>query len=252
MKRLILILLAFVVVGATMSCEKESLNVNDAEKNSQLTGVDRVEEVVLGVWTLTLEYEDDKIYSHTDSALHFYKDKSGYNTSDTYGVDNRHIGLGRNPFTWYIEDDSIFIVYDEREPIEWYYIVDGDKLTMYYEDEEVSEKYVYTKVEGLDRRFNGDWSISRKSGDIYIDSHFQFVTERDGFKYQNEYNNPQSKPIDGPSYPIWFKYSYDDSNLTITFVDTKQSQTYAYSINGNNLILTNEKGDKECYTKIKK
>lgn len=252
MKKYLFLLLAFAVAGATMSCEKENPNENYSPESYQVAGVDSVEKSFLGVWTLTLEYEDSRIYSHTDYALHFYEDKSGYKTSDTYGADSRHIGLGRNPFTWYIEDDSIFIVYEEREPIEWYYIVDDDKLTMYYEDDEISEKFVYTKAEGLDMRFKGDWSVANKSGDVYTDSHIKFVTATDGFTYYNTYNDTHSAPIDSPSHPVWFKYSYDDNKLTITFVDTKMSQTYTYSINGNNLILTNGKGNKECYSKIKK
>ena len=72
--------------------------------------------------------------------------------------------------------------------------------------------------------------------------------------YYNKYNNPTAAPIEGPSHPVWYKYTFDDDVLYITsaeYMNATPTKKY-YRFEGDKLYLSNEQGGFEtCYSTIK-
>ena len=76
----------------------------------------------------------------------------------------------------------------------------------------------------------------------------------DFFTYSSKYSNPSMPPIEGPSHPVWYKYTFDDNAVYITNVENSNatpSKKY-YRFEGSKLYLSDENGNETCYSKIRK
>ena len=190
-----------------------------------------------------------------ESTFRFWEDGTGYLTTDEYEVSSgRHMSMTRCGLTYECEGDILRITYTGEETQETKYSVESNTV-IFYVDEAEGDTIVYHKKPDADRRFIGDWSTTRKDGEYYYDDHIQFVTPTDGFMYYSKYDNPNAAPIEGPSYPQWFKYTFDDDVLYISSAENMNATPLKkyYRFVGEKLYLSNSKdGIETCYSTIKK
>ena len=257
MKKSLFMLLMLAVAGMTMSCEKEvapnepmNETPSDVQPNESTINND-----IVGLWVKEGEINNqlgDFVY---ESTFRFWEDGTGYLTTDEYEVSSgRHMSMTRCGLTHECEGDILRITYTGEEAQETKYSVESNTV-IFYVDEAEGDTIVYHKKPDADRRFIGDWSTTRKDGEYYYDDHIQFVTPTDGFMYYSKYDNPNAAPIDGPSYPQWFKYTFDDDVLYISSAENMNATPLKkyYRFVGGKLYLSNSKdGIETCYSKIKK
>ena len=257
MKKSLFMLLMLAVAGVTMSCEKEvapNKPENETPSDRQ-TNVSTVNSNIVGLWVLEGEINDqlgDFVY---ESTFRFWEDGTGYHTTDEYEVSSgRHMSMTRCGLTYECEGDILRITYTGEEAQETKYSVESNTV-IFYVDEVESGMIVYHKKADADRRFLGDWSTMRNDGAYYYDDHIKFVTPTDCFMYHNKYDNPMAAPIEGPSHPVWYKYTFDDDALYLTSAENMNatpSKKY-YRFAGDKLYMSNTKGGLEtCYSTIKK
>ena len=259
MKKYAKLLLMLAVAGVAMSCEKEVVdgtNENGADNTTNAVENNDAAEMAkfVGCWEyISVADEIDQFYSHTDYAFYFYENGDGYLTIDAYDKENLINSTTRNSLTYWVENEKLYVKYDNSTPIEWEYRFQDNTLIMRSDMDEYNNTFVFTKAEDGDMRFIGDWSTTRKDGDRYYDDHIKFVTPKDGFTYYNVYDNPNAAPIEEPSYPQWFKYTIDGDMLIMTNIDSATSTKKYYRFEGGKLYLSNSKdGIETCYSKIKK
>ena len=257
MKKSLFMLLMLAVAGMTMSCEKEVVdgkNENGADNTTNAVENNNATEMAkfVGCWEyISVADEIDQFHSHTDYIFYFYENGDGYLTIDAYDKADLVRSMTRNSLTYWVKNEKLYVNYGDDDPIEWEYRFQDNTLTMRSTLD--GDTFVFTKTKDDDIRFLGDWSTTRKSGDKYYDDHIQFVTPRDGFTYYNVYDNPNAAPIEGPSYPQWFKYTFDGDMLIMTNIDSATSTKKYYRFEGGKLYLSNDKGGFEtCYSTIKK
>ena len=245
------------VAGMTMSCEKEvapNKPENETPSDGQ-TNVSTVNSNIVGLWVLEGEINNqlgDFVY---ESTFRFWEDGTGYRTTDEYEVSSgRHMSMTRCGLTYECEGDILRITYTGEETRETKYSVESNTV-IFYVDEAEGDTIVYHKKPDADRRFLGDWSTMRAEGEYYYDDHIKFVTPTDCFMYHNKYDNPTAAPIEGPSHPVWYKYTFDDEAVYISSAENMNatpSKKY-YRFAGDKLYLSNTKdGIETCYSTIKK
>ena len=257
MKKSLFMLLMLAVAGVTVSCEREMVNrpnengVNKASNSEENTNATEMAKFV-GCWEyISVADEIDQFHSHTDYVFYFYENGDGYLTIDAYDKSDLVRSMTRNSLTYWVKNEKLYVNYGDDDPIEWEYRFQDNTLTMRSTLD--GDTFVFTKTKDDDIRFLGDWSTTRKSDDKYYDDHIQFVTPRDGFTYYNVYDNPNATPIEGPSYPQWFKYTFDGDMLIMTNIDSATSTKKYYRFEGGKLYLSNSKdGIETCYSTIKK
>ena len=250
-------LLMLAVAGMTMSCEKEVTAdepMNETPSDVQ-PNVSAVNSNIVGLWVLEGEINHqlgDFVY---ESTFRFVEDGTGYHTSDEYEASSgRSISKSRYGFTYECEGDILRITYTGEEAQETKYSVESNTV-IFYVDEAEDGTIVYHKRPDADRRFIGDWSTMRAEGDYYYDDHIKFVTPTDCFMYHNKYDNPTAAPIEGPSHPVWYKYTFDDDALYLTSAENMNATPTKkyYRFAGDKLYLSNTKdGIETCYSTIKK
>ena len=241
------------VAGVTMSCEKEV--APNKPENETPSNVSTVNSEIVGLWVHDGEINDqlgDFVY---ESTFRFWEDGTGYRTTDEYEISSgRHMSMTRCGLTYECEGDILRITYTGEEAQEVKYSVESNTIIFYVEEAE-NGMVIYRKKADADRRFLGDWSTMRAEGDYYYDDHIKFVTPTDCFMYHNKYDNPAAAPIEGPSHPVWYKYTFDDDVLYITSAENMNatpSKKY-YRFGGDKLYLSNSKdGIETCYSTIKK
>ena len=254
-------LLMLAVAGMAASCEREFVNANnetDGQTNSTVEEENDAEEAkkFVGCWTRTVEANpNSQMSSHSDYMYYFEENGSGYRTMDGYNKEEVINHISRASLSYWVKGGNLWIQYSDSEPDEWEYKFSDNTLSLHRCGSEPDNIKVYTKVEEADSRFIGDWSTTTKYGEYYYDEHIKFVTPMDGFMYHSVYDNPNAAPIEGPSYPQWFKYTFDDDVVYITSVEgmnaTPTKKYYRFA--GGKLYLSNSKGGNEtCYSTIKK
>lgn len=257
MKKSLFMLLMLAVAGVTMSCEKEvapNKPENETPSDGQ-TNVSTINRNIVGLWVLEGEINDqlgDFVY---ESTFRFWEDGTGYRTTDEYEVSSgRHMSMTRGHLTYECEGDILRISYAGEEAQETKYSVESNSV-IFYVDEVESGMIVYHKKADADRRFLGDWSTMRNDGAYYYDDHIKFVTPTDCFMYHNKYDNPMAAPIEDPSHPVWYKYTFDDDVLYITSAENMNATPTKkyYRFADDKLYLSNTKdGLETCYSTIKK
>ena len=260
MKKNLFILLMLAVAGMTMSCEKEVVdgknengtdNTTNAVENNDATEMAKF----VGCWTCTVEANpNSQMSSHSDYLYYFEENGSGYRTMDGYNKEEVINHISRASLSYWVKGGNLWIQYSGSEPDEWEYKFSDNTLSLHRCGSEPDNIKVYTRVEESDSRFIGDWSTTTKYGEYYYDEHIKFVTPMDGFMYYSKYDNPNAAPIEGPSYPQWFKYTFDDNAVYITSVENPNatpSKKY-YRFAGGKLYLSDENGNETCYSTIKK
>ena len=260
MKKYAKLLLMLAVAGMAASCEREFVNAN-SETGGQTNSTD-VEEndaeeakKFVGRWTLTVEANpNSQMSSHSDYMYYFEENGSGYRTMDGYNKEEVINHISRTSLSYWVKGGNLWIQYSGSEPDEWEYKFSDNTLSLHRCGSESDNIKVYTKVKEADSRFVGDWSTTTKYGEYYYDEHIKFVTPMDGFMYHSKYDNPNAVPIEGPSYPQWFKYTFDENAVYITSVENPNatpSKKY-YRFAGGKLYLSDENGNETCYSTIKK
>ena len=244
-----------------MSCEREFVNA-DNETGGQTNATDVEEndaeeaQKFVGCWTRTVEANpNSQMSSHSDYMYYFEENGSGYRTMDGYNKEEVINHISRASLSYWVKGGNLWIQYSDSEPDEWEYKFSDNTLSLHRCGSESDNIQVYTKVEEADSRFIGDWSTTTKYGEYYYDEHIKFVTPMDGFMYYSKYDNPNAAPIEGPSYPQWFKYTFDDDVVYITSVESMNATPTKkyYRFGGDKLYLSNTKGGNEtCYSTIKK
>ena len=248
------------VAGMAASCEREFVNAN-SETGGQTNSTD-VEEndaeeakKFVGCWTRTVEANpNSQMSSHSDYMYYFEENGSGYRTMDGYNKEEVINHISRASLSYWVKGGNLWIQYSGSEPDEWEYKFSDNTLSLHRCGSEPDNIKVYTRVEESDSRFIGDWSTTTKYGEYYYDEHIKFVTPMDGFMYHSKYDNPNAAPIEGPSYPQWFKYTFDENAVYITSVENPNatpSKKY-YRFAGGKLYLSDENGNETCYSTIKK
>ena len=261
MKKYAKLLLMLAVAGMAASCEREFVNANNetgGQTNSTIVEENDAEEAkkFVGCWTRTVEANpNSQMDSHSDYMYYFEENGSGYRTMDGYNKEEVINHISRASLSYWVKGGNLWIQYSDSEPDEWEYKFSDNTLSLHRCGSESDNIQVYTKVEEADSRFIGDWSTTTKYGEYYYDEHIKFVTPMDGFMYHSVYDNPNAAPIEGPSYPQWFKYTFDDDVVYITSVEgmnaTPTKKYYRFA--GGKLYLSNSKGGNEtCYSTIKK
>ena len=250
-------LLMLAVAGVTMSCEKEftpNKPVNETPSDEQ-TNASTVNRNIVGLWVLEGEINNqlgDFVY---ESTFRFWEDGRGYHTTDEYEVSSgRHMSMTRCGLTFECEGDILRISYTGEEAQETKYRVESNRI-IFYVEEATDGMIVYHKKADADRRFLGDWSTMRAEGDYYYDDHIKFVTPTDCYMYHNKYDNPTAAPIEGPSHPVWYKYTFDDDVLYLTSAENMNAEPTKkyYRFGGDKLYLRSSKdGIETCYSTIKK
>ena len=257
MKKSLFMLLMLAVAGVAISCDREVVPnkpVNETPSDVQ-TNVSTVNSDIVGLWVLEGEINNqlgDFVY---ESTFRFWEDGTGYHTTDEYEVSSgRHMSMTRCGLTYECEGDILRISYTGEEAQETKYSVESNSV-IFYVDEVESGVIVYHKKADADRRFLGDWSTMRAEGDYYYDDHIKFVTPTDCYMYHNKYNNPTTAPIEDPSHPVWYKYTFDDEAVYISSaenINATPTKKY-YRFAGDKLYLSNTKdGLETCYSTIKK
>ena len=257
MKKSLFMLLLLAVAGMAASCENDVINrTNQNEANNSTNAVEDADATemakFIGCWEyISIADEIDQLHSQTDYVFYFYENGDGYLTIDAYDKSDLVRSMTRNSLTYWVKNEKLYVNYGDDDPVEWEYRFQDNTLTMRSTLD--GDTFVFTKTKDDDMRFLGDWSTTRKSGDKYYDDHIQFVTPRDGFTYYSVYDNPNAAPIEGPSYPQWFKYTFDGDMLIMTNIDSATSTKKYYRFEGGKLYLSNDKGGFEtCYSTIKK
>ena len=243
-----------------MSCEKEVVdgknengtdNTTNAVENNDATEMAKF----VGCWTCTVEANpNSQMSSHSDYMYYFEENGSGYRTMDGYNKEEVINHISRASLSYWVKGGNLWIQYSGSEPDEWEYKFSDNTLSLHRCGSEPDNIKVYTRVEESDSRFIGDWSTTTKYGEYYYDEHIKFVTPMDGFMYYSKYDNPNAAPIEGPSYPQWFKYTFDDNAVYITSVENPNatpSKKY-YRFASGKLYLSDENGNETCYSTIKK
>ena len=257
MKKSLFILLMLAVAGVAMSCEKEvAPNKPENETPSDVQqNVSTINNDIVGLWVKEGEINNqlgDFVY---ESTFRFWEDGTGYRTTDEYEVSSgRHMSMTRCGLTYECEGDILRITYTSEEAQETKYSVESNTV-IFYVDEAEGGTIVYHKKPDADRRFLGDWSTMRAEGEYYYDDHIKFVTPTDCFMYHNKYDNPTAAPIEGPSHPVWYKYTFDDDALYLTSAENMNATPIKkyYRFAGDKLYLSNTKdGIETCYSTIKK
>lgn len=248
MKKFIFLLFALAVVGATMSCEKEQLpetaNPNEIVDPSTEPDKSGVKSELVGCWTTTFNIDGYGVnYEYT---LYLWDDGKGYNVIDDYCLDGSYAGLSRSYLEWYTEGDTLYFVYPHDEPMACIYHVDNSTLTLYRELSDIPE-LTFSRQKEADHRFMGDWSVTKKCGDNYVDEHIKFVTPKDCCTYYFEYTDPNLPPVDQSVGFVWYKYEFDDNTITLTCVKSGSTIKKEYKIDGTKLYLNGE-----CYSNFKK
>ena len=257
MKKGLFMLLMLAVAGVAVSCEKEvapNKPVNETPSNVQ-TNASAVNSDIVGLWVVEGEINNqlgDFVY---ESTFRFWEDGTGYRTADEYEVSSgRQMAMTRCVLTYECEGDILRISYAGEEAQEVKYSVESNRIIFYIE-EATDGMVVYHKKADADRRFLGDWSTTRKDGDYYYDDHIKFVTPTDCFMYYSKYDNPMAAPIEGPSHPVWYKYTFEDDVLYLTSAENMNATPTKkyYRFAGGKLYLSNTKdGLETCYSTIKK
>ena len=257
MKKSLFMLLMLAVAGVTMSCEKEfapNKPENETPSDEQ-TNASTVNRNIVGLWVLESEINNqlgDFVY---ESTFRFWEDGRGYRTTDEYEVSSgRHMSMTRCGLTFECEGDILRISYAGEEAEEIKYSVESNRI-IFYVEEATDGMIVYNKKADADRRFLGDWSTMRAEGDYYYDDHIKFVTPTDCFMYHNKYDNPTAAPIEDPSHPVWYKYTFDDDVLYLTSAENMNAEPTKkyYRFGGDKLYLRSSKdGIETCYSTIKK
>ena len=241
-----------------MSCEKEVVdgkNENGADNTTNAVENNNTTEMAkfVGCWEyISVADEIDQFQSHTDYIFYFYENGDGYLTIDAYDKENLIRSMTRNSLTYWVKNEKLYVQYGNSTPIEWEYRFQDNTLTMRSDMDEYNNTFVFTKAEDGDMRFIGDWSTMSADGEYYYDDHIKFVTPKDGFTYYNVYDSPNAAPIEEPSYPQWFKYTFDGDMLIMTNIDSATSSKKYYRFVGDKLYLSDENGIETCYIKIKK
>ena len=261
MKKYSKLLLMLAVAGMVASCEKEFVNVKNetgGTTNAAVVEENDTEEAnkFVGCWILTIEANpNSQMSSYKDYMYYFEENGSGYRTMDGYNKEEVINHISRASLSYWVKGGNLWIHVSGREPVEWEYKFSDNTLSLHRCGSEPDNIKVYTRVKESDSRFLGDWSTTTKYGEYYYDEHIQFVTPTDCFMYSVKYNDPAAAPIEDPSHPVWYKYSFDDDVVYITSVENTNatpSKKY-YRFGGDKLYLSNEKGGFEtCYSKIKK
>jgi hypothetical protein len=257
MKKNLFMLFMLAVAGVAVSCEKDvapNEPINETPTDVQ-TNVSTVDSDIVGLWVIEGEINSqlgDFVY---ESTFRFWDDGTGYRTSDEYEVaTGRSMSMSRCCLTYECEGDILRISYAGEEAQEVKYSVESNRVT-FYVDEAEEDVIVYYKRQDADFRFRGDWSTLRVQGDYYYDDHIQFVTPTDCFMYNVKYNNPALPPIEDPSHPVWYKYTFEDDVLYISSAANKNATPMKkyYRFEGGKLYLSSKKGGSEvCYSTIKK
>ena len=260
MKKYAKLLLMLAVAGMAASCEREFVNANNetgVQTNSTVVEENNAEEAkkFVGCWTLTVEANpNSQMSSHSDYMYYFEENGSGYRTMDGYNKEEVISYISRESITYWVKGGNLWIQYSGSEPDEWEYKFSDNTLSLHRCGSESDKIQVYTKVKETDSRFIGDWSTTTKYGEYYYDEHIKFVTPMDFFTYSSKYSNPSLPPIEGPSHPVWYKYTFDDNAVYITNVENSNatpSKKY-YRFEGSKLYLSDENGNETCYSKIRK
>ena len=257
MKKSLFILLMLAVAGVTMSCEKEVAPEKPMEEtpSNVQPNVNAVNSDIVGLWLHEGEIDGPIGKLEYERAFRFEQDGSGYLTFDEYEVSSgRRISMSRGGLTYECDGDILRITYTGEEAQETKYSVESNTV-IFYVDEVEGGTIVYHKKPDADRRFLGDWSTMRAEGDYYYDDHIKFVTPTDCFMYHNKYDNPTAAPIEGPSHPVWYKYTFDDDALYLTSAENMNATPIKkyYRFAGGKLYLSNSKdGIETCYSTIKK
>ena len=260
MKKSLFMLLMLAVAGMAASCEREFVNANNetgGQTNSTVVEENDAEEAkkFVGCWTLTVEANpNSQMSSHSDYMYYFEENGSGYRTMDGYNKEEVISYISRESITYWVKGGNLWIQYSGSEPDEWEYKFSDNTLSLHRCGSESDNIKVYTKVDEADSRFLGDWSTTTKYGEYYYDEHIKFVTPMDFFTYSSKYSNPAMPPIEGPSHPVWYKYTVDDNAVYITNVENSNatpSKKY-YRFEGGKLYLSDENGNETCYSKIRK
>ncbi len=251
------ILLMLAVAGVAMSCEKEVAPEKPMEETpSDLQqDVNSVKSDIVGLWVHKGEIDGPIGKLVYERAFRFEQDGTGYLTFDEYEVSSgRRISMSRGGLTYECDGDILRITYTGEEAQETKYSVESNTV-IFYVDEAEGGTIVYHKRQDADRRFLGDWSTMRAEGDYYYDDHIKFVTPTDCFMYHNKYDNPTAAPIEGPSHPVWYKYTFDDDALYLTSAENMNATPTKkyYRFAGDKLYLSNSMdGIETCYSTIKK
>ena len=261
MKRYAKLLLMLAVAGVAASCEREFVNANNetgGQTNSTVVEENDAEEAkkFVGCWTLTVEANpNSQMSSHSDYMYYFEENGSGYRTMDGYNKEEVINHISRASLSYWVKGGNLWIQYSDSEQDEWEYKFSDNTLSLHRCGSEPDNIKVYTRVEESDSRFIGDWSTTTQYGEYYYDEHIKFVTPMDGFMYHSKYDNPNAAPIEGPSYPQWFKYTFDDDVVYISRVENMNATPTKkyYRFAGDKLYLSNTKnGIETCYSTIKK
>lgn len=257
MKKSLFMLLMLAVAGVTMSCEKDVVSdepVNPPSPNVQPNN-NTVNSDIVGLWVREGEIDDQYGNFVYESTFRFWEDGTGYRTADEYEVaTGRSISMSRCGLTYECDGDILRISYTGQEVVEIKYSVESDRVIFYVDDEEMG-MVAYHKRQDADHRFIGDWSTFSVVGDYYYDEHIKFVTPTDCYMYSVKYDNPSAAPIEGPSRPVWYKYSFDDEVLYLSSVANMNATPIQkhYRFEGDKLYLNNMVGGTEtCYSTIKK
>ena len=260
MKKSLFMLLMLAVAGMAASCEREFVNANNetgGQTNSTVAEENNAEEAkkFVGCWTLTVEANpNSQMSSHSDYMYYFEENGSGYRTMDGYNKEEVISYISRESITYWVKGGNLWIQYSGSEPDEWEYKFSDNTLSLHRCGSDSDNIKVYTRVDEADSRFIGDWSTTTQYGEYYYDEHIKFVTPMDFFTYSSKYSNPSMPPIEGPSHPIWYKYTSDDNAVYITNVENSNatpSKKY-YRFEGGKLYLSDENGNETCYSTIKK
>ena len=258
MKKSLFMLLMLAVAGMAASCENDVINrTNQNEVNNSKNAVKDADATEVAANINNWEYisiadEIDQFHSQTDYVFYFYENGDGYLTIDAYDKADLVRSMTRNSLTYWVKNEKLYVNYGDDDPVEWEYRFQDNTLTMRSTLD--GDTFVFTKTKDDDMRFLGDWSTTTKYGEYYYDEHIKFVTPMDFFTYSSKYSNPALPPIEGPSHPVWYKYTFDDNAVYITNVENSNatpSKKY-YRFEGGKLYLSDENGNETCYSTIKK
>lgn len=250
MRKYVKLLLILAVAGAAIACENEFIPKEPIEGPKP-----DVQNDIVGLWVKEIYMDTQQGLEQGEVTYRFENDATGYITSDMYDEYGALVNMSRAGFTYEFTEEQIRIIWSqESEIMEVECSVEADLLTMYNVDGKGANS-VFIKRADADRRFIGDWSTTRKDDEFYYDDHIKFVTPTDCFTYSSKYDNLMAAPIEGPSYPVWYKYTFDGDMLHMTVATNKNSAPISkyYRFAGDKLYLSGSKdGIETCYSTIKK
>lgn len=256
MKKSLFLLLMLAVAGVTISCEREYVSdkpVTEIPSDVEAS-VSAVKSDIVGLWIRGYD-KDTHLGNHQcEIYFRFEEDGTGYHTFDVYDEDDgRQVVMSRGGFTYEANGGELHLFWSDEEVSKMTYEVKSNLLTI-YSDELEDGCSVYHKAQDADRRFIGDWHTTRTDDKYYYVDHIQFVTPTDCFMYYSKYDNPMSRPIEGPSNFVWYKYTFDDEMIYISIASNKNAvpQKKYYRFEGGKLYMCNSKdGIETCYSTIK-